>query len=273
MIIIAILAIVGLSGGGYFYYGTAKEIVKNTGDLEEKLLELENNNMLLAKNLSAEKQKNKLFEDQINDIAGTVGSLDKLSKTDKELLQKYSVIYFLNEHYVPDELSEIPDQYIYNQEKTLQIHSKVLPDLEKMIDKAAEDGINLKIISAYRSFGQQSALKNTYLVTYGSGSNKFSADQGYSEHQLGTTIDLTTAELGSGFTAFGGSEAFEWMKKYAYRFGFVLSYPEGNAFYQYEPWHWRFVGENLARRLHEDGKYFYDLSQPTIDLYLISIFD
>jgi hypothetical protein len=44
-------------------------------------------------------------------------------------------------------------------------------------------------------------------------------------------------------------------------------------YYQYEPWHWRFVGKDLADDLRDDGKYFYDLDQRTIDSYLIDIFD
>jgi LAS superfamily LD-carboxypeptidase LdcB len=59
----------------------------------------------------------------------------------------------------------------------------------------------------------------------------------------------------------------------AYRFGFVLSYPKGNAYYIYEPWHFRFVGVKLATYLHDRGLHFYDIDQKEIDQYLVSIFD
>ena len=110
-------------------------------------------------------------------------------------------------------------------------------------------------------------------MSYGSGANKFSADQGYSEHQLGTTIDFTTLKTRNNFSAFKSTDAYIWLTDNAYKYGFVLSYPETNGYYVFEPWHWRFVGVKLAKRLYDDKIYFYDLSQREIDEYLVSIFD
>lgn len=270
---VLILAIVGFSLGGYFYYGIASGIVQNTADLENKILELEDRNIALTKTLKTEQQKNESFSAQIGQIAGTVGRLDKLSKTDEELLQKYSKIYFLNENYVPGLLAPIPANFIFEAGKKVQIHSKVLPFLESLIKAAESEGVSLKIISGFRSFGDQSSLKSSYSVTYGTGANKFSADQGYSEHQLGTTIDFTTETLGLNFTNFSKTESYEWLVNNAYKYGFIISYPEGNSFYQFEPWHWRFVGKRLAERLREEKQNFYDLDQRKIDAYLINIFD
>ena len=129
------------------------------------------------------------MQEQIAGVSGTVGTLEKLSNTDKELLQKYSKVYFLNENFVPRALSGISPEYLIEPEKTKLILGDVFPFLQNMLDDAKTAGVDLRIISAYRSFGEQSALKSIYKVTYGSGSaNKFSADQGYSEHQLGTTV-------------------------------------------------------------------------------------
>ena len=142
------------------------------------------------------------------------------------------------------------------------------------MSRAGRDNVSLEISSAYRSFGTQSSLKSSYLVTYGSGANQFSADQGYSEHQLGTAVDLTTSGLKPVLDiSFDKTPAFDWLTKYAYRYGFILSYPKNNAYYQYEPWHWRFVGVELATRLHNDGINFSDMDQREIDKYLASIFD
>lgn len=268
--------LVALGAGGYFYYKTAKEFgltkveLANTkldlGQAQEKITDLGNQ-------LESERYKNSLFGGQISDISKTVGTLDKLAKTDKELLQKYSKIYFLNEHYTPNNLSDIPSDCVYEKGKEIKIHTKVLPYLQDLIVAAASDGADFKIISGFRSFGEQSVLKSGYTINYGSGANKFSADQGYSEHQLGTTIDFTTAKLGVNFTTFANSDAFKWLQDNAYRYGFVLSYPKGNTYYQFEPWHWRFVGKKLANRLHEEKENFYDLPQNKIDAYLINIFD
>jgi D-alanyl-D-alanine carboxypeptidase len=129
------------------------------------------------------------------------------------------------------------------------------------------------VLSGFRSFDEQNTLKQNYLTQYGTGANTFSADQGYSEHQLGTTVDFTNSTIGENIDAFESTDEFEWLKRYAYRYGFVMSYPEGNAYYQYEPWHWRFVGKDLARDLHRDEEHFYDLEQREIDSYIAELFD
>jgi LAS superfamily LD-carboxypeptidase LdcB len=238
--------------------------------LEDSLEENED----LEDDLRDEKDRNEEFEDQIEKIGSTVGTLDKLSKTDKELLMKYSKVYFLNEHYMPPSLKEMPKEYTQNGNGDPEfIHKEVYPFLTDMLEDAKDDGIDLTIVSAFRSFDEQRALKGAYSITYGSGANTFSADQGYSEHQLGTTMDFTTTNLGGGLQGFDTTPAYEWLTKNAHKYGFVLSYPKDNAYYIFEPWHWRFVGTDLARDLHDDNKYFYDVDQREIDKYLVSIFD
>jgi LAS superfamily LD-carboxypeptidase LdcB len=238
--------------------------------LEDSLEENED----LEDDLKDEKDRNDEFEDQIEKIGSTVGDLDKLSKTDEELLQKYSKVYFLNEHYQPPRLREIDDEFVYREGGDPEfIHAQVEPFLSDMLEDAQDDGVKLFVVSAFRSFDEQRALKGAYTVTYGSGANTFSADQGYSEHQLGTTLDFTTENLGGGLTGFEATLAYEWLTKNAHKYGFALSYPKDNAYYIFEPWHWRFVGTKLARDLHDDGKFFYDVDQREIDKYLISIFD
>jgi len=247
------------------------ELKESIANLESNLLKSQSENAILSGNLADEQNKNTLFESQIQTISGTVGTLTKLSQTDKELLQKYSKVYFLNENYVPSNLTVINPEYVFNKSKLLQFHGNAYPYLVKMLDDATTTNPIL-IISAYRSFGEQASLKSNYVVTYGSGANRFSADQGYSEHQIGTTVDLTTPKLGAGFTKFDGSTAYTWLTENAYRYGFIISYPKQNAYFQYEPWHWRFVGVDLATKLHNSNQFFYDIPQREIDSYLISIF-
>jgi LAS superfamily LD-carboxypeptidase LdcB len=216
------------------------------------------------------------FEDVEGDVkklSGSVDDLEKLTTTDPELLQKYSKIYFLNEHYVPADLEVIQEEYDYVNGKEATIHADVLPYLEDLLQEATEDGIKLFVLSGYRSYVEQSTLKDAYVVRYGSGANTFSADQGYSEHQLGTAVDFTDEATGEYLQGFEGTQAFTWLTNNAYKFGFVMSYPKNNEHYVYEPWHWRFVGKDLARYLHRNNKNLYDLEQRTIDTYLGSLFD
>lgn len=213
-------------------------------------------------------------QDQVGNVAGKVTDLTKLSKIDPELLAKYSKVFFLSDTYAPVRLVAIPPAYEYNEKNSLQLIPEVLPYLEKMIDAAKADGVTLYIESAYRSFNTQSALKGQYAVTYGAGTaNSFSADQGYSEHQLGTAVDLITTGTGGGLEGFDRTPAYPWLEKNAYRYGFALSYPKNNGYYVFEPWHWRFVGVKLATDLHNSGTYFYQMDQRAIDVYLISLFD
>ena len=253
-----------------------KEIEKlnlTLNETNENLNNLRNENATLTLELEEKNKELKNYEKQVKKINNKVETLQKYKETDKQLLEKYSKVYFLNEHYKPISLSSIKSEYSFTHGKTLEIHTEVLPHLEDMIEEAKEDGITLSIISAYRSYDTQIALKSGYKVLYGSGANQFSADQGYSEHQLGTTVDLTTPSVGGTYLSFANTDTYKWLVDHSYLFGFVLSYPPNNKYYQYEPWHWRFVGTDLARKLHRDNIYFYDMDQRTINEYLVEIFD
>lgn len=255
------------------YLDTISKLEENTIAHLKEIEDLKKNNLTLSNLLNIEQNKNQLFENQINFVSTQVNQLSKFASLDKELLKKYSKVYFLNENYAPKTISLIDSKYVYNHSRQEYIHSDVAPFLEKLLSDAKSNGINLKIISAYRSFAEQANLKSQYSIIYGSGANKFSADQGYSEHQLGTTIDFTTDELGSNFSNFAKTNAYQWLKNNAYKYGFILSYPESNKYYIFEPWHWRFVGIKLATYLKQNNKYFYEMDQKEIDEYLISIFD
>lgn len=280
----ASLAIIaGLSSAGYLYWNLDNEntqlqervtnldqrLASTTADLEKS----RSDNMVLSQVLKTEQDKNNIFQAKINEVATIVGTLEKLSKTDEELLKKYSKIYFLSENYIPSQLSSIDPQYLYEKNRPQLIHSGASEKLQALLGAAEQAGNKVQIISAYRSFYEQEVLKYGYTVVYGTGANQFSADQGYSEHQLGTAVDFTTIELKSNFTAFEQSPAFRWLNDNAYKYGFILSYPKGNAFYKFEPWHWRYVGVALATYLHDQSKRFYELDQREIAGYLITIFN
>jgi zinc D-Ala-D-Ala carboxypeptidase len=239
-----------------------ERLTLTTEELEETKEELEE-----------EQDRNAEFEDQIKDIAGTVGVLDRLAKTDKELLQKYSRVYFLNENYRPDRLTQIADQYVLSSRNDQYFQGDALPFLNDLLRAAERDGLDMKIVSAFRSFDEQADLKGQFTQQYGFGANAFSADQGYSEHQLGTAVDFSTEAINGAYNSFANTPEYTWLLKNAYRFGFILSYPEGNEFYIFEPWHWRFVGVELATYLHRNDLNFYDMDQREIDTYLVKLFE
>jgi LAS superfamily LD-carboxypeptidase LdcB len=283
------ILLVGVLGYAYFQISSLSEkvdgltvaLASSTAELQTTHAALEQKTIDISDLLYKEQQsvqaiQDRLggFESTVGQITGTVGVLEKLSKTDPQLLQKYSKVYFLNENYVPKSLSEIPTRFLYTEKRAERIHTLVLPRLENMLAAATSSGVALYIKSAYRSFAEQQALKSSYTVTYGAGSaNSFSADQGYSEHQLGTTVDFITTGTGGQLTGFEKTPAYQWLLNNAYQFGFILSYPKGNSYYIYEPWHWRYVGVALATYLHNQNIFFYNLEQRQIDDYLVTIFD
>lgn len=280
---IVVVLVLALAGSIYYYHTTLTQVraefasstlafTQKVQELDATIAQLMEENDELSDDLRKERRRNEDFEDQIDEIAGTVSVLDKLRRTDPELLKKYSKVAFLNENYLPEKLVSIDDAFVFG--KTDQrILVGTAPFLEDLLEDAEDDDIDLRVVSAYRSFGTQAALKSQYSVVYGSGANQFSADQGYSEHQLGTTVDLTTPTLNGVLDGFDATTAYTWLQKNAYKYGFVLSYPPGNAYYQFEPWHWRFVGVELAKDLNRAKKYFYDMDQRDIDAYLVNIFD
>jgi len=281
LILAVFLLPAGLAFGGYNFWLTYQgklELLEEKEKLTEAIETYKGDLASTTEALLAEQERNRQFEQnlrgQIENISTTIGTLDKLSKTDRELLKKYSKVYFLNENFVPLKLTGIESQYLTNPSRTLQFHTDAYNHLKNMLEAASSSGVSLKIASAYRSFDDQESLKTGYKITYGSGANKFSADQGYSEHQLGTTVDLTTATTGPTLTTkFEKTTAYKWLNDNAHTYGFILSYGKGNDYYQFEPWHWRFVGRALATKLHEENKQFYFYSQREIEKYLVNIFD
>jgi LAS superfamily LD-carboxypeptidase LdcB len=251
-----------------------KNLETTLQDTKNDLLKTRADKQALSDGLVQKSNEFESLRGQVETATKTVDDLVKLSQTDKELLQKYSKVYFLNENFVPPHLTQIDPKYIFDKTQNEFFLTNTYPFLANMIDAAARDGIQLQVDSAYRSFDEQKDLKSSYKITYGSGANKFSADQGYSEHQLGTTADLTNSkDNGDLSISFDKTDSYKWLKDNAYKYGFILSYPKGNQYYQYEPWHWRFVGVKLATFMREEGKNFYDLDQREIDKYLISFFD
>lgn len=271
-------ALAVLVGAGIYGYRDLNmrysALAQENTELGQKAIALSDQLYEAQQGIAAVQERLGGFENKVGDISGTVDILEKLKDTDRELLQKYSKIFFLNEHYAPPRLAQIEKNYTYNPDRAERVHAEVRPYLEDMLNKAQDDGVDIFVRSSYRSFSEQQALKGAYTVTYGAGTaNAFSADQGYSEHQLGTTIDFSASRSEALSAAFESTKAFAWLEDNAHKYGFVLSYPKDNSYYVYEPWHWRFVGIELATKLHNRGKHFYDLEQREIDEYLPKLFD
>ena len=107
--------------------------------------------------------------------------------------------------------------------------------------RAHEDGVELLLVSAFRSCEFQAALIRGKLAKGRTLADvlRVNAPPGYSEHHTGRALDIGTPGVPPLEEAFEDTDAFRWLQAHAKRFGFTLSYPRGNREgYVYEPWHW-----------------------------------
>jgi D-alanyl-D-alanine carboxypeptidase len=142
-----------------------------------------------------------------------------------------------------------------------QVRGLVIDDLASLARAARQAGAGLAIRSAYRSYANQASTFAFWVDQVGyRQARKVSARPGHSEHQLGTTLDFRSANSTRApwdYEDWGQTKPGRWMKRNAWRYGFLMSYPKGKASiscYSYEPWHYRYVGRSLARRVHESGE-------------------
>jgi D-alanyl-D-alanine carboxypeptidase len=140
------------------------------------------------------------------------------------------------------------------------IRNIVVEDLQSLANSAKEDGIDLSVRSAFRSYNTQTITYNHWLSVNGgnvAATDKISARAGHSQHQLGTTIDFSTSEISDGLGGtFGGTKASQWLANNAYKYGFVISYPQGYESvtgYNYESWHYRYIGKEHAQDMVNSG--------------------
>ncbi|TDL30466.1 D-alanyl-D-alanine carboxypeptidase family protein [Jeotgalibacillus sp. S-D1] len=129
----------------------------------------------------------------------------------------------------------------------------------EMEKAAALEGFELVAFSTYRSYEYQDELYHRYVDEHGQEeADRFSAQPGYSEHQTGLGFDI--GEVGQeaqwADDSFKDTEAAKWLADNAHHFGFILRYPPGKediTGYQYESWHFRYLGEDLAVKVHNSG--------------------
>jgi D-alanyl-D-alanine carboxypeptidase len=139
-----------------------------------------------------------------------------------------------------------------------KVRAVVIDDLRAMAEAAAAAGNAIAVQSAYRSYSSQEDVFQSWVKRYGyDRALEVSARPGHSEHQLGLTIDFRSEPGGSPFEGmWATTPAGKWMNAHAWEYGWVMSYPKGSmalTCYDYEPWHYRYVGRDLAALIHDSG--------------------
>lgn len=129
--------------------------------------------------------------------------------------------------------------------------------LDQLAVAAQAEGIVLSIASAYRSYDTQAGLYNGYVARDGqAAADRYSARPGYSEHQTGFAVDLDDGNGCLVDVCFADLPAGQWLAAHSWEYGFILRYPNGAepiTGYQFEPWHFRYVGIEVARAMHNSG--------------------
>ena len=173
----------------------------------------------------------------------------------------------IDEEFEPDDLAAIPSAFS-RKDKTIYLQNTAMMALEAMFNDMMADGItDAYIQSSYRSHSYQAMLFNMYIENEMANglsreeaekmANKYSAKPEYSEHRTGLAIDFTTKSIGGAVDdIFETTEAFSWLKENAWKYGFVLRYPEDKeniTGYMYESWHYRFVGLDVSSIMFQTG--------------------
>lgn len=144
----------------------------------------------------------------------------------------------------------------------------IKPELVQMFEDAKTNNLDLIMNSGFRSSKLQSFYYNNYVKNSGeAAANRFSAKPGYSEHQSGLALDISYASRKCYLdVCFAQTDAGKWLAQHAHEYGFILRYPDGKESitgYQFEPWHFRYVGKDVAKAVFD--------KQTTYEEYLSSI--
>jgi D-alanyl-D-alanine carboxypeptidase len=158
--------------------------------------------------------------------------------------------------YAPDDLVSLRGLEVPILGQDVMLRREAAVNLENLVTSAAAAGEELAVASGYRSYEDQRASYARLVSVFGKGADRTSAPPGHSQHQLGTAVDFTNAAVGyEVMRSFGRTTAAGWLQEHAHEHGFVLSYPPGRharTGYHWEPWHYRYVGEENARRAIEN---------------------
>ncbi|MFZ7102361.1 MAG: M15 family metallopeptidase [Peptococcaceae bacterium] len=264
-IIISIVVVTVVIFGAFSFWG-GKEVLSNIKEpakIEPEIEEEEEKTVeVFTRPSEPEKQpEEEIVEEPKDDL--TYAEVVQLIENDQkktvddpdELLVLVNKNNNLADTYTPQDLVKpnVPFSFSGDDPKMYLRRDAALA-LEKLITKAAEEGIHLNAVSGYRSYDRQKAIFLANVKKYGfKKANTFSAVPGQSEHQTGLAMDVSASSVGNGLVIkFGETAEGIWLKENAHLFGFIIRYPREKVAvtqYQYEPWHIRYVGIEPALRI------------------------
>ncbi len=159
----------------------------------------------------------------------------------KMLVNKF---HYLKNDYLPDDIVPISNWYAYEGHSTKK---EVYDKYVSMWKAADQQGLRLLVNSSYRTFEDQ---QNEYDMS----NDDYASRPGFSEHQTGLALDIVTDNIIG--NEFENTDEFKWLQENAHLYGFILRYPKDKEYitgYNYESWHYRYVGKDLATKVKESG--------------------
>ena len=239
-----------------------QKLIDNNKD--DKIISLLEQKYFLEKNLEDYKEYiNKNNETDYAKVISIVNvhanhkwyQLELNTNEDLGMLMNVNKFYALSETYTPENLKNIDLTYAYDEEGKNKLIDYAYDKFLELWQAANDQGFYLMVTSSYRDYESQKEIYDYRVSTWGERkADETAARPGHSEHQTGLVIDMTskTEPLADSFT---DSKAYEWLKENAYKYGFIERYPEGKTYltgYNPESWHWRYVGLEAAKTMHDE---------------------
>jgi len=176
-------------------------------------------------------------------------TLTKNLNTETILVNKY---YNLEKTYVPKNLEPISSTYALANMKLVNYAKEAF---ESLAQAAKKENLNIVAMSTYRSYDYQVDLYNRYVKEDGkNAADTYSGRPGHSEHQTGLAVDVFNNK--ETYTNFEKTKEFTWMQNHAHEYGFILRFPKdkvNETGYEYESWHYRYVGKKIAKYIKENN--------------------
>jgi len=161
--------------------------------------------------------------------------------------------YHLDSKYVRDDIKNISLSYSYNGNSAAEI---VIENFKIMREDILKElNVHLMVNSSYRSYKDQDEIYKSFKTVSLQYADSYAARPGFSEHQTGLALDITSLEHKSQ-KEFKESVEYKWLKDNCYKYGFILRYPENKEHitgYNTESWHFRYVGNEAAKIIHDEN--------------------
>lgn len=240
-------------------------VVNETTQQENNTVKAENDSIASTtedKTEITQKQSENNAQESNNTAAGQAASgYENVGKTSKGFnIQMKNGATYIDGYLIANKTYALPSTFIPENPETpvtearsnKSLDKDLMAAFRKMQADATANGLNIYIASGYRSYDYQVSLYNRYVAKDGkAAADTYSSRPGNSEHQTGLCFDLNSIEDSFQYTNEG-----KWVDNNCYKYGFCIRFPKGkDAYtgYQYESWHLRYVGTELAEKLYNNG--------------------